>query len=120
MVVIEKIEKIWENGDFLVKIKASKKGRSPPPMGCRLLGVTFIDIWKILRAFQVGILPYMVFIGFWSFGIPNPIGLARFAPKRLQKGQISPFFDCFHKNDEKSIKCQAQEGFNSPKRPIFN
>ena len=94
----------------MVKIDASKKGRSAPPMGCRLLGVTFIDVWKILRAFQDGILPYMVFIGFLSFSIPNPIGLARFSPKRLQKGQISPFFDCFHKNDEKSIKFQAQEG----------
>ena len=62
--LLKKIEKIRENGNFLVKIQASKKGRSPPPMGCRLLGVTFIDIWKILRAFQVGILPYMVFIGF--------------------------------------------------------
>jgi hypothetical protein len=62
----------------------------------------------------------MVFIGFLSFGIPNPIGLARFAPKDSKRVRFLHFFDCFVKNDEKSIKCQAQEGFNSPKRPIFD
>ena len=66
-------------------------------MGCRLLGVTFIDVWKILRAFQEGILPYMVFIGFLSFSIPNPIGLARFSPKTPKGSDFSIFLTVFIK-----------------------
>ena len=43
-VVIEKIEKIRENGEFLVKIEASQKVRSSSPMDSRLLGVTFMGV----------------------------------------------------------------------------
>ena len=103
----------------MVKIDASKKGRSAPPMGCRLLGVTFIDVWKILRAFQDGILPYMVFIGFLSFSIPNPIGLARFAPKDSKRVRFLHFLTVFIKM-MKIYQMPSPRGLNSPKRLIFD